>query len=539
MDAKRPPKPRSVDVGNNVDGRSADPFHEFFPDHHLVAHALENARIGVWEWDFTSQKIAWSSNLESIHDLAPGRFNGTFSFFENDIHPDDRKVVAAAIENSLKTGAPYSVVYRLPPKTNSIDRWISASGSVVMENGMPKKMFGICRDVTEQMVSENELRMRAQRQEILARLGQQALVENDLQKLFNEVTRIVATLLEVDLVNVLELTPGDAELLFRAGYGWKPGTIENMHVIVKPGTQANYTLTAGTPLVVTDLLSETRFTPAPILLDHGVVSSMSTTITGNDNRIYGIFSIHTRQRRIFDEYDVSLLSSVANIISSALQLRQLDQRQKLMIRELHHRAGNFFSQLLALFSQTAASSRNMAELKSKYEARVFALANAHRIIVEGGWQPASLVDLLHTQLAAYLDQMSLSGPNVFLEPAPAFAVSTAMHELGSNAIQHGSLAAPGGHVDLKWSVKRTEHGMILNLDWYESGGPAPKRSRKRGFGLRLVDMVIERQLNGEIHRSFPASGMKCHLVIPLARERWPSEIDADEPLPNVSDPQLS
>ena len=45
-----------------------------------------------------------------------------------------------------------------------------------------------------------------------------------------------------------------------------------------------------------------------------------------------------------------------------------------MIRELRHRSGNLFSQLLALFSQTAKNSKNLAELVTKYEARVLALA---------------------------------------------------------------------------------------------------------------------------------------------------------------------
>ena len=63
-------------------------------------------------------------------------------------------------------------------------------------------------------------------------------------------------------------------------------------------------------------------------------------------------------RRKFSEYDVSFLAAVANVIAGAIQRLQLDQRQELMIRELRHRSGNLFSQLLALFSQTAKNSKN-------------------------------------------------------------------------------------------------------------------------------------------------------------------------------------
>jgi hypothetical protein len=36
-------------------------------------------------------------------------------------------------------------------------------------------------------------------------------------------------------------------------------------------------------------------------------------------------------------------------------------------------------------------------------------------------------------------------------------------------------------------------------------------------------MVIERQLNGEVHRSFTRNGLSVHMVVPLTHERWPSQ----------------
>ena len=120
-----------------------------------------------------------------------------------------------------------------------------------------------------------------------------------------------------------------------------------------------------------------------------------------------MLGVHTTRRRNFSENDVSFLAAVANMIAGAIQRRQLDQRHELMIRELRHRSGNLFAQLLALFSQTAKNSKNIAELVPKYEARVLALANAHRLITESGWRSASLMEILNPLLAPYLDRISL------------------------------------------------------------------------------------------------------------------------------------
>ena len=85
------------------------------------------------------------------------------------------------------------------------------------------------------------------------------------------------------------------------------------------------------------------------------VSGISTPIAGRDGRAYGVLCALSAKRRKYHDFDVSFLGAVSNVVAGAIQRRQLDQRQELMIRELRHRSGNLFSQLLALFSQTSAS----------------------------------------------------------------------------------------------------------------------------------------------------------------------------------------
>ena len=60
------------------------------------------------------------------------------------------------------------------------------------------------------------------------------------------------------------------------------------------------------------------------------------------------------------------------------------------------------------------------------------------------------------------------------------------------------------------------------LDWKESGGPHPSGTRRPGFGSRLINMVIERQLNGQVEQSFGPDGLQTpKLTVPLTHERWP------------------
>jgi len=462
--------------------------------------------------------MTWSTKLEDFHGLPENSIDGSLSIVPQDFPSQDAAGVFAAIHKTLQTREPCRLEYRLPGPSGRDERWFEALVTVIVQDGAAVQMLGMCRDVTERLRVNREVRVRARQQETLARLGERALTDSDLQKFFNEVVTTVGEILDVELVNILELLPGDAELLLRAGIGWKPGLVGTANISTGRDTEAGYTLASGRPVIVEDLASETRFSSAALLHDHGAVSGLATPIAGRD---YGVLAAHTGKRRKFQDYDVSFLAAVANVVAGAIQRRQLDQRHELMIRELRHRSGNLFSQLLALFSQTAKNSRSVADLVAKYEARVLALANAHRLITEGGWKSTSLNELLNTLLAPFLDRISFGGPNVFLEPDPTFGLSMAVHELATNASKHGSLSEPSGHVDVTWSITRTQQGLTLVLDWTESRGPAPKRTRRPGFGSRLINMVIERQLNGKVEQSFGTDGLSAKLTVPLTHERWP------------------
>ncbi len=142
-----------------------------------------------------------------------------FSSIQKSIHPEDQPEVTTSIQESLRTGKPYRAQYRLAPAhDDQEDRWVEAVASVIQENGVAVRMVGICRDVTDRQKLLRELRLRNKQQETVARIGELALTESDLQKLFDEIAATIAQLLDVEFVKILELVPGDAELMLRAGY---------------------------------------------------------------------------------------------------------------------------------------------------------------------------------------------------------------------------------------------------------------------------------------------------------------------------------
>jgi two-component sensor histidine kinase len=497
----------------------------FFPDFATIRAALDGARIGVWCWDVAADKLIWSSNLEAIHRLPSGGFDGTLAGFLRAVHPDDRSSVESAMREALRTHAPYRVRYRL--RAPEEEFWLEASGMVAPSDAGPERMFGLAWEISGRVELESELRSRVKQQEALAQLGERALAEADIERLLSDAVTTVATTLAVDFVEILELLPGNDDLLLRAGFGWKPQLARATIASAASGSYGRYTLDSPLPVVTEEFAAETRFRVDDYLHEHGCVAGLSVAIAGRDERFYGILGVCTKSRRRFTAQETAFLGAIANLLAGAIARRQLEQRHELMIRDMRHRSGNLFSQLLALFSQTARNSKSIADLANKYRARVLALASAQRLITEGGGKSIPIMDLLYTLLGPYLDRISFSGPNVELESDPVFNLSAALHELADNAVKHGSLSRPKGQLELSWSVSRTGRGMTLALDWIENNGPPARRPRKLGFGSRLIALVIERQLNGEVTRSFSRKGLTVRMVVPLTHERWPTRAAAE------------
>jgi two-component sensor histidine kinase len=534
---RRPAQGKVQDKAQNKAQENAqENAQDFFPNFTTIREALKAGQIGVWSWDVSSNAVSLSNSCAALHGLPAGNFDDSYGGYLNTIAQEDRAKVDAALRDAVRNGTGFRARYRAAQQADWGERWIETNSTIVREGGAVKRLLGLCCDVTERVNLETELRNRVKQQEALAQLGERALAEPDLERLLNDAVSTVALTLAVDFVKILELLPGDTGLLLRAGYGWKSDLIGSI-LTAAPKSLASFTLDSGIPIVIGDFAEEKRFDVPDYLKDHNCRSGLNVTIAGRDRRAYGILGVCTTKRRSFRAQEISFLAAVGNLLAGAIQRRQLEQRHELMIRDMRHRSGNLFSQLLALFSQTARTSKGIPDLTSKYQARVLAMANAHRLITEGGWKSIPIMELLYVVLGPYIDRVSFEGPNFDLDPDPVFHLSAALHELAANAIKHGSLSRSKGQLELRWSVNRTQRGMTLTLDWLEKNGPPARRPRKLGFGMRLIDLVIRRQLNGEVIHSFSRKGHNVKVVVPLTHERWPSRAAQTEPL--TPSPSLS
>ena len=170
-------------------------------------------------------------------------------------------------------------------------------------------------------------RMRQQR--VVAELGQNALQENDLQKIFDRATNDIASTLGVSLTAVLQVLPDGEELLLQAGTGWEKSLIGKAKTSAHPGTQANFTLLSEEPIVVDNLPEEKRFSYADILQTHEATSGISCVIMGEKKEPWGVLSAFSKEKRKFDDDHIAFLQAIANVLAATVQRHATDRRFRL------------------------------------------------------------------------------------------------------------------------------------------------------------------------------------------------------------------
>ncbi len=179
----------------------------------------------------------------------------------------------------------------------------------------------LARNAVDRLVED--LQARAHGQQIVARLGQRALSETDIDTLMQEAAAATAEALALDRVVIFENVRGDELLSMRTSAGSLAAASEPDSALT-PDAFSRYSLSSENPVVVTDLARETRFDPPQALLELGVVSAVNVVIPGHEHP-WGVFGVRATESRAFSNADLDFLRSLANVLGSAIETREYEE----------------------------------------------------------------------------------------------------------------------------------------------------------------------------------------------------------------------
>jgi PAS domain S-box-containing protein len=191
--------------------------------------------------------------------------------------------------------------------------------------------------------------------------------------------------------------------------------------------------------------------------------------------------------------------------------KRAEEHQRLLMREINHRAKNMLALVDAMARMTVAKSPS--DFIERFAERIQALAASQDLLVKSEWKGVELGALLRSQLAHFEDLLDrrilLLGPSAKVTAAAAQAIGLAVHELATNAGKHGALSNETGRVEVAWFFGESPRN--FEIVWLERGGPPINKPARKGFGSRvIVDMVMD-SLNAKVRLDYPESGVEWRL----------------------------
>lgn len=154
-----------------------------------LAEAQRVGSMGSYDWEIASDTNVWSDELYRIYGAEPQSFNASYEKFMQFIHPDDREKVKAVHARAFETCEPYHMEERIV-RANGEVRVLATTGEVAVDaEGRPARIYGICRDITEQRRAEDEAQRHAERFEALVETAPDAVLVVDQSGVIVQVNR--------------------------------------------------------------------------------------------------------------------------------------------------------------------------------------------------------------------------------------------------------------------------------------------------------------------------------------------------------------
>jgi two-component sensor histidine kinase len=125
-----------------------------------------------------------------------------------------------------------------------------------------------------------------------------------------------------------------------------------------------------------------------------------------------------------------------------------------------------------------------------------------------------LREMLSPYPALEAGRIIIRGDDLPIDDRGATPLALVFHELATNSAKYGALSVPAGQIE----VATAANGGDVIVDWVELGGPAVTAAPETiGFGTRLVEISVVKQLGGTIDRDWNESGLAVRLTLQAKR----------------------
>ncbi|MDP4005290.1 sensor histidine kinase [Methylobacterium sp. NEAU K] len=446
--------------------------------------ALATAGLGEWRWERATGLLTLSRRAARILGRPPGRFV-PWDELKTSLSDHELARLSAIVARAGRTGEPYHFDTPVTVAGRTVILRVRGQG-VPGPGGEPVSMVGVIQDITTRVEARDEILARDQRLRVattIAKLGifewhmleDQAIWENE------------------HMYEIFGHMPEDGTI----------GKNEFLNGILHPDDRA----------AVRQAISKA-------LREDGILHIGGRIRRKSD----GAWRTIDMAGRFERDAPGRLPRRLIGVVADVTDRRLAEERQSLLIRELHHRVKNTLATVQAIVGSTARTASSIESFYEAFVGRIKSLAHTHAVLTEDTWQTASLSNLLRSELRPYAEvsvqggadgRISLDGPAIDLPSEIAVPIGMAIHELTTNAAKYGALSNRTGRVAVTWSLEPGGPAPMLRFSWRETGGPPVRPPSRQGFGSRLLQRVLITQVQAEVVTDYDPGGFSLTMRAPI------------------------
>ena len=120
--------------------------------------AISSGNLGIWDWNVKENIMIWDKRMFELYGITPESSPNTLDAWTNGLHQADKQRAIDECNSALKGEKDFDTTFRVLHPDGTIIH-IKADGIVIRDSmGLPLRMIGINRDITESKLSEEKIK---------------------------------------------------------------------------------------------------------------------------------------------------------------------------------------------------------------------------------------------------------------------------------------------------------------------------------------------------------------------------------------------
>jgi two-component sensor histidine kinase len=351
------------------------------------------------------------------------------------------------------------------------------------------------------------------------------------ERLMHHVAAQASQATNIKRTKVLRYRPERADLLVEAGVGWNPGVVGKATLAIDYRSPPGRAIQTAAPVLINDLPNDPNFDQSELLRSHDVISLINVPVM-IEGRTWGVLEVDSERKQSFDQWDVDFLSTLANMLGSALARQTAEERaiesaaqnkrdqahSEIMLRELQHRVKNNLQIIVSLLTLKMGqmTDATVRERLHSVIGRVQAIALAHDLLSTGretnSIDFADYLKALCAELAPDADiTIEVHAAHAPIPLDKAVPGGLIVNELITNSLKY-AFGNAGGIIRVTFDIVTNASEACVSV---ADDGLGMKLPPKKGFGLTLIE-GLARQLSGRIEYVEVNKGTRVRLCFPVA-----------------------